>query len=112
MINVPLADAAGAVLISKKYFDGLSADLQDILKRNGRTAFRKLTELSREENRQAVEEFKKRGITIIDVAPNDLKVFVDAGAAARRELVGKMYSKDLLDRVEKELAAYRSKQRP
>ncbi len=35
MMNVPLADASGAVVVSKKKFDTLPPDLQEILLRNG-----------------------------------------------------------------------------
>lgn len=108
MINVPLANASGAVLISKKFFDTLPADLQEILVRNGREAFRKLTLLSRDENKQAIEEFKKRGLELIEATPADIKIYVDAGASARRTLAEKLYTADFLNRFEKELAAFRA----
>jgi TRAP-type C4-dicarboxylate transport system substrate-binding protein len=107
MVNVPLANASGAVLLSKKFYDTLPGDLQDILMRTSRTAFRKLTELSREENTQAIQEFRKRGMEFIDATDKDLKIYVDAGAAARRSLAGRLYSVDLMTRVEKELDVYR-----
>ncbi len=108
MVNVPLANASGAVLLSKKFYDSLPPEFREILIRNGRAAFRKLTELSREENRQAIAEFKKRGMETIEATPQDLKVYVQAGASARRSLVGKMYTADLLSRVENELESFRS----
>jgi len=108
MINVPLANSSGAVMLSKKYYDALPEDLQEILMRNGRAAFRKLTELSREENKQAIEEFKKRGMKIIEARPEDLQIYIDAGQMARNTLAGRMYSKDLQQRVERELEAFRS----
>jgi TRAP-type C4-dicarboxylate transport system substrate-binding protein len=108
MVNVPLANASGAVLLSKKFYDKLPADLQEILRRNGRSAFRKLTELSRDENAQALEEFKKRGMTFIEASPQDVEMYSNAGAAARRALTGKLYTADLLQRVEKELETFRA----
>ena len=42
MHNVPITDASGALLISKKYFDSLPKDLQEILLRNGKKYMRKL----------------------------------------------------------------------
>ena len=50
MTNVPLADASGAVVVSKKKFDSLPADIQEILLRNGKKFMAILTQKSREEN--------------------------------------------------------------
>lgn len=108
MVDVPLANAMGAVLISKKYFDAMPEDLQRIVMTNGRTFLRRLTEISRTENADAVTEFKKRGIRLLPAQAKDLKVYLDAGVKARRELAGKMYSEDLLKRIEASLAAYRT----
>lgn len=108
MVNVPLANASGAVLLSKKFYDALPSDLQEILVREGRKAFRTLTLTSREENRQAIEEFKKRGMELIEATPSDLKIYIDAGAAARRKLAGRLYTTEFLSRIEKELEAFRS----
>jgi TRAP-type C4-dicarboxylate transport system substrate-binding protein len=107
MVNVPLADAAGAVLLSKKYYDKLPADLQDILLRNGRVYFKRLTELSRKDNADAIEIMKKRGITLIDASPNDYQYYIDVCRSARRKLVGKVYSEDFLSRIEKTIGDYR-----
>ena len=47
MMEFPLADAAGAVVISKKKFDKIPPEMQQILKKNGRKYLNKLTRLSR-----------------------------------------------------------------
>lgn len=107
MVNVPLANAMGGVLISKKYFDAMPADLQQIVMKNGRMYFRRLTELSRQDNDAAVREFQKRGIKLLDAKEADIKIYQDAGIKARRELAGKMYSEDLLKRIEAALAEFR-----
>jgi len=111
MVDVPIANAAGAVVVSKKYFDTLPKDLQDILVRNGRTYFRKLPETSRRENEDAVAEFKRRGITVIRTKEGDLKVYQDAGVSARKQLTGSMFTADLLQRVERELEQFRMSQK-
>jgi TRAP-type transport system periplasmic protein len=107
MVNVPLADAAGAVLLSKKFYDQLPKDLQEILLRNGRLYISKLTQLSRKDNQDAVKELAKRGITVLGVSDEDVKEYVEVGNRSRRELVGKLYSEEFLNRVEKALADYR-----
>jgi TRAP-type C4-dicarboxylate transport system substrate-binding protein len=102
MLDVPLADAAGAVVILKKKFDELPPDLQEILLRNGRKYMKKLTLLSREDNRKSMETLRKNGITIIE--PNsqqELASYAEIGKKARRFLVGSLFTAELLDRIEK-----------
>jgi TRAP-type transport system periplasmic protein len=107
MVDVPLADAAGSVLISKKYYDQLPKDLQDILLRNGRMYINKLTQLSRKDNRESITELKKRGITILTANEKDLQDYIEVGSRARRALVGKLFTEEFLNRVEKAVVDYR-----
>jgi TRAP-type C4-dicarboxylate transport system substrate-binding protein len=108
MIEVPLADAAGAVLLSKKFFDRMPPDLQEILVRNGRTYMQKLTQLSRQDNRNSIEILRKEGIEIIKVADKDVQRYIAAGERARRLLAGRLYSEEFLLRVERSLRDFRS----
>ena len=107
MVDVPLADAAGSVLISKKYYDQLPKDLQEILLRNGRMYISKLTQLSRKDNSDSITELKKRGISILTANEKDLQEYIEVGSRSRRMLVGKLFSEDFLNRVEKSVADYR-----
>jgi TRAP-type C4-dicarboxylate transport system substrate-binding protein len=111
MIDAPLADAAGAVLISKKFYDQMPADLQEILLRNGRLYISKLTLLSRKENEEAIKELKKRGITILPANEKDMLEYVDVGSRSRRMLVGKLYTEEFLNRIEKSIADFRKAHR-
>ena len=107
MVNVPLADAAGAVLISKKYFDQIPKDLQEVLLRNGKLYISKLTRMSRKDNKDAIKELAKRGITMLSASDEDMKEYIDVGVRSRRMLVGKLYSEEFLNRVEKAISDYR-----
>jgi TRAP-type transport system periplasmic protein len=111
MVDVPLADAAGAVLISKKYYDQLPKDLQEILLRNGRLYITKLTLLGRKDNDDSKAELKKRGITILTANEKDIQDYVEVGRKARRALIGKLFSEEFLNRVEKSVADYRKTQK-
>ena len=109
MLNLPLANAAGAVVISKKKFDELPPDLREILVRNGKKYMKKLTELSRQDNEKAIETLKKNGITVIDPPSNrTLESYDEVGKKARRLCVGKLYPEDLLNRVEKIVYEFRA----
>src|SRR5713101_4914367 len=87
MLNAPLADASGAVVISRKKFDELPPDLQEILVRNGKLYMQRLTSLSREENAKATETLKKNGITVVDPPSREaLEAYDELGKNARRLL--------------------------
>jgi TRAP-type C4-dicarboxylate transport system substrate-binding protein len=109
MLDLPLADAAGAVVISKKKFDDLPPDLREILLSNGRKYMEKLTRLSREDNRKAIETLKKNGIKLIPPpSPESIREYLGIGERARRMLVGKLFSEEFLNRVEKAVLEFRS----
>lgn len=109
MMSVPLADAAGAVFVSKKMYDKLPADLQEILLRNGRKYMGELTQKSREENAAAIQTMKKNGLQLIDVtSQKTLQEFQVTGKKARQSLVGRLYDQGWLDKVEKIVQEYRA----
>ncbi|MEE9288093.1 MAG: TRAP transporter substrate-binding protein DctP [Bacteroidota bacterium] len=112
MFDLPLANSSGSVLVSKKMFDSLPADLQEILLRNGRKYMAKVTELSRQENERAIETLKKSGVTIIEPssehAADDYEII---GRTARRLLVGKLFSLEFLLRVEQAVADFEESDR-
>jgi TRAP-type transport system periplasmic protein len=107
MVDAPLADASGAVLISKKYFDALPADLQEILVRNGKLYMAKLTQQSRLDNKNAIGVLKKQGIVITPATEKDVQQYIAVGEKAREMLVGRMYTQEFLNRVQDEVNRFR-----
>jgi len=108
MMDVPLADAAGAVLISKKKFDKLPTEYQQILREKGRFYMKKLVDLSRKDNEESIQLMKNNGIQLVHVPEENLPQFIEAGKKARRQLVGKLYSQELLNKVEQALESFRA----
>jgi TRAP-type C4-dicarboxylate transport system substrate-binding protein len=110
VLDVPLANSSGAVLISKKMFDKLSPQQQILMKEEGKKYFDKLTRLSREDNqksRQTMFDYGMQKTTITD--PGMLNEFESLAKKARLSLVGELYDKQLLDEIEKNLQEYRSR---
>jgi TRAP-type C4-dicarboxylate transport system substrate-binding protein len=107
MVDFPLTCSAGAVLLSKKFFDTMPKDLQEILLRNGRIYMKKLTEAGRLDNKKSLEELKKRGITFTQTNDKEVQEYIAIGLHARRMLVGKMYDEDFMKRVEKAVEDFR-----
>ena len=108
MLDVPLANSSGAALVSKRFFDSLPQDLQQILVKNGQIYLSKLTKLSREDNAKALKTLESKGITITHPrSAGDLAYYYQTGEEARQMLVGKLYSADLLHQVESDLQEFR-----
>jgi TRAP-type C4-dicarboxylate transport system substrate-binding protein len=107
MMGEPLADSQGAVMLSKKMYDSLPKDIQDILVSNGRKYFRQLTLSSRKENAQSLETLKQKGITVMAPQKSVAAQFEANGKKARQLLVGKLYSQEFLTQVESSLQTYR-----
>ena len=108
MMRDPLTNGIGAILISQRMFNKLSESQKEILIRLGKKYANKVTQSSREDNKTAIQTLKDNGITIIE--PDEtttLAEYYRLGAATRRDLVGKFYSQELLDRVESALEQFR-----
>jgi TRAP-type C4-dicarboxylate transport system substrate-binding protein len=105
----PMAFSAGAVVMTKKAFDLLSPEEQKALLDVSSRNLKKLNELSRKENDAALASLQKQGLTLsAKPTPDIIGQYQELGKTARRTLVGKLYSEQLLDRVEKALDEFRS----
>jgi TRAP-type transport system periplasmic protein len=109
LMDYPITNSSGAVLISKKEFDKLSPDLQQILLKNGSLYLRKLTEASRMDNLKSLDILKKNKLTFVKPDANEVKTYDAVGIKTRRSMVGHVFSEDLLNRIEKSLADFRAK---
>jgi TRAP-type C4-dicarboxylate transport system substrate-binding protein len=108
MFAIPLTNASGSILISKKMFDSLPIEFQEVLVKNGKKYMNKLTQLSRQDNEKAIEILKSRGVQITNTNdPNELARYQEIGKKSRRFLIGKLYTEEFLNSVERELEDYR-----
>ncbi len=108
MTRLPVSNATGAVLVTKRMFDRLSPEQQALLKTEGKRHFARLVRLSREENRTAVSEIQKEGVELLPMpSPKDLKEFLEVGRSTWDRLSGKLFPPDLLAEVLSALADYR-----
>ncbi|MDT8285968.1 MAG: TRAP transporter substrate-binding protein DctP [Elusimicrobiales bacterium] len=107
-LSLPLANASGAVLVSRKKFDSLSEDDRAALLAAGEKHFRELTRISRADNAKSIGLLKKSGITFTSPASKAVTAeFAKAGGTARESLTGKLYSAELLERIKKTLSDFR-----
>lgn len=108
MMDLPLTNSFGAILLSKKTYDKIRPEYQKILVEKGRENMKRLVQLSRQANQESIELMNKNGIQIVKVPKENLKGFYDAARVARNSLVGKLYSAELLNRVETALQDLRA----
>jgi hypothetical protein len=70
---------------------------------------RKLTEQSRKDNIKSLDVLKKNKIQFTSPDPKEAATYEEIGKRARQSLVGKLYSQDLLSRVEASVQEARKK---
>lgn len=108
----PIATASGAVVISRKVFERLSKDDREILLEAGGRHFKALTATSRRDNEKSIATLKKEKVVFTEPAgPGIISVFEKMGEEARLSLVGKLYSKELLDKIDTALKQFRLKKK-
>jgi len=109
MLDLPLADSNGAILISKKKFNRLSASHQEILKNLSREYFGELTKLSRQDNAESMDLLKEVGITFTKIEDQGkIESFYESGKKARRDVIGKLYDESFLLKIEGLLEDFRA----
>ncbi len=108
--SVPLGYSSGAVVVRKKTFDSLSPKEQKILLGLSRKYSKILNLKTRQENDEALKSLIGQGLTLSPrPSEADLKHYDALGHQARLALVGRLYSADLLRRVESSLAKLRAR---
>ncbi len=93
----------GGSFIKKEKFYALSEHDQKVLLDTSKRAAKAGDKLARRDDSRAYESLVKRGITVVDTSAH--KAAWDAAAAqTRKNLTGRLYSKSLLEAVEKAVA--------
>src|SRR3989338_1352638 len=109
MTEPALANATGAMVVSKKVFDQLSLENQKILKEVATKYSQKIIKATREDNAKSYDVLKKNGIKFVQMSPKDVEEMTKTAEKVQQALIGKLYSKDLVDRVLKLISEYRIK---
>ena len=108
MTALPVTNATGAILGSKKTFDRLTPVQRQIMRTEGGRHFDRLVRLSREDNRKSIQEIRKEGVEVLPLPPaGDLQEFIDVGRSTWERLSGRLYPPDLLAEVLDALKEYR-----
>ncbi len=110
--DIPLTNSMGAVLISKRAFDKIKPEYQQIVKQKGYEYFRKLTEISRKDNATSLQKMKAQGMQTLHLStPENLKKFQKIGDQTRADLVGKFFDQALVDQIQQALNEFRQQEK-
>lgn len=100
MTSLPLTHATGAVLISRGFFEKLPVNLSGMIKDEFRRAMTALTSELRSQNEESVRVIEKSGLKVTPMPSEpDLKEFYKVHEQVAQRLVGRVYPKELLDRL-------------
>lgn len=109
MLDYPLTNSIGAVLITMDKLNSIPEDMREILIEKSKEYMRKIVLQGRKENLESIEVLKESGIKVTKI--EDPKTFVEIdeiGKITGEQLVGELYPKELLDKVISLLEEYRS----
>jgi len=109
--DVPMANGIGALLVSRKFFDPLPADLKALLKSTGQAAGVRLVAETRRDNEKSLAVLKQNGLQFLmtdkDVDPVEFAKIRDQAAL---ELARSGYiPQPVFDHVRKLLGEYRAR---
>jgi TRAP-type C4-dicarboxylate transport system substrate-binding protein len=98
----------GGTVLSEKVWQSLSPEHQQILGETTARLSKDLLELTREDNRKAFAAMEKLGIQVTrELTETEMNEFIEKSHVARKELIGTLYSQELLSRVEGLVQEYR-----
>jgi len=63
--SISLTNGMGGLVVSKRFFDSLPADLQTLLRETGRVAGERLIEATRADNEKSLGELRRRGLQFV-----------------------------------------------
>ena len=87
MVDLPLTNVIGILVVDKKVFDALSPEDQKTVGDELGGAFQKLEKINRDDNAQARDALQKQGITIFKPTSDEIAQWEAVGVAARKQLM-------------------------
>ena len=109
--DVPTNLSIGGLLITKNQFKQLSGSQQKILRTLGLKYAKKINDQVRVENEISKKTLKNKGIQFVAVQKNNLDHIKKVGIAVREKLIGKLFPKELLEKMTQSLASFRGAQK-
>lgn len=100
MSRVRMGYGTGGVLMTLKKYEKLAAEEQKILRQSSRTYLKQLMQRMKQDNKEAINVMINNGLKLAAIPDaNQLAQFHQAGITVRKNLTGKLFSKQSLDKV-------------
>ena len=109
MLDFPMVNSTGALLMNKRTFYGLSPDNREIVSRLAKQYSAKLVQLTRKDNTEAVQVLSEAGIKLIPPTPVQIASFKRSAQKNYEMSIPSLYSQDLFDQIRAMLSEYRAK---
>ena len=97
LVDYPIVNAIGAFVITQKTLDKLPEDLRTLLMKESKKYFRFLGKATRKYNKRSMKTLQKKGLIMLKASAEDQAMFKRKGREAASHLVGKLFSKSLMD---------------
>ena len=107
MLDYPIVNSTGALIINKRKFSQLSHQNQVLLKDEAAKFCDKLVTIAREDNREALDFLQQNGVIFETPNENQINAFHISAEKIYQNSLGKIYSQELFTKVRKLLVAYR-----
>ena len=108
MLDFPMVNSTGALLMTKRAFYRLSKRNQEIIRNLAGRYSKELVQLSRRDNDEALEILKASGIQLVAPTERQITTFKENARKTYEKNIPKLYSRDLFNRVQRILKAYRA----
>lgn len=108
MLEINWAPMVGALVVTKKAWDAMSAPAQQALRSAGEQAGLRMRTQARKEVDEAVDAMSKRGLTVNRPSPEQLREWHQLAEALYPRIRGTMVPADTCDEVMAHLQAYRA----
>ncbi len=110
--NVPMANGIGSLVVSRRFYQDLPQDLQNLLKRTGNETGARLIEATRRDNHESLALMQERGMVMVEADASLISGDIEtiSQQAARRLMDDGYIPEDVLREVNGWLAEYRAAQ--
>ena len=107
MLDYPMVNSTGALIINKRTFNQLSLAHQELLKNEAARFCGELVTLARKDNREALAYLQESGVVFETPKESQKNDFYLSAEKIYQNSMGKIYPQELFERVRKLLTVYR-----
>jgi len=109
MLDFPVVNSTGALLMNKRIFEKLSDKNQQLLKDLVGKYAKELVTLTRNDNEEAIEVLSETGVEMLAPSKDQVAQFQKNALNYHKESIPSLYSKELFDQIQSLLKPYRDK---